>query len=140
MIKDFADFLEGCCRRPAMYVGQQSIRLFAIFLEGYIFGICECEQPNPLEGWQRWIEKEFSIRHAAWGWDRIILHEYGSDKRAFEELPSLYKRFDRERAEIGVEGIEQLSDLKLSEFNKAKDMTSEFHLENAFIPFERPVK
>jgi hypothetical protein len=57
-------------------------------------------------GWQRWIEKRFLIQHPAWHWSRILVHEYGSDEAALEAMPGLYSEFEREYAEIGIEGIE----------------------------------
>jgi hypothetical protein len=104
--QDFRQFLAAVARRPGMYVGSVSLKAVAHLFAGYSLACEHLGHPNPLRGWNRWLEVRFGIFHPAWHWARILLHEYGSEPSAIAALPELFEAFDQERKQIGVDGIE----------------------------------
>jgi hypothetical protein len=79
------------------------------FLDGYrcaLHDVRDDSTDDPFDGWMEWVGLRFLIRSSAWGWPRILVHAYGSDRSAIEALPSLYKQFCEARAALGVEGIQ----------------------------------
>lgn len=105
-MKEFTAVLREMCDRPAVYVGHISIRALSHYVAGYCHAVRDAGHPDPLEGWQSWVEKKFLISSAAWHWSRILVHEYGGDEAALGALPGLYKEFEEERSRVGVDGIE----------------------------------
>jgi hypothetical protein len=103
----YRDLLGRICECPAMYVGHCSIDAVALYLAGYCHGISDCGQAEPpMYEFQRWAEMRFRIRHAAWNWTRILLHEYGDDRASVAAFPALYDEFRRDREQLGMEQIE----------------------------------
>jgi hypothetical protein len=106
-MREFTALLQSIAKRPAMYVGKPSIRAVSDYLHGYCHALGDVGHvETPLDGWGRWIESRFLISHSAWSWTRVLLHVYGSDLAAIEALPQLHEEFLAQRAQLGVEGIE----------------------------------
>ncbi|WZO98595.1 hypothetical protein EP7_000175 [Isosphaeraceae bacterium EP7] len=113
---DFQALLHSIAERPAIYVGNCSIRAVSHYLDGYCDALRDLgHAEKPLDGWMRWVELRFLISNPAWHWTRILLHVYGSDQAAIEALPELHREFLAERAMIGVDGIEALLDQRILE-------------------------
>jgi hypothetical protein len=91
--KNFLTLLEGISKRPAMYVGDISIRDVSNYLTGYAMGRDDAGRPVFAVSWQSWIETKFMISHSAWHWSRILLHKHGNDADAISALPELYKEY-----------------------------------------------
>ena len=103
----FRDLLGQICARPAMYVGHCSL----VSVSNYLTGYCHClsdtgQEETPMDGFMRWTEMRFRIRHPAWHWTRILLHAYGNDWAAISALPALFDEFVVDREQLGIEGIE----------------------------------
>jgi hypothetical protein len=115
-MSDFQTLLDSIAKRPALYVGNCSIRAVSNYLHGYCQAMSDLgHNEKPLVGWMRWIELRFQISSPAWHWTRILLHNYGSHRAAVEALPELHREFLAERALIGVEGFEAALDRRLIE-------------------------
>jgi hypothetical protein len=105
-MQEFESLLESIAKRPEMWVGECSVRAVRNYLEGYCHASAAlCDTETPLDGWGFWLESRFLISHPAWGWTRILLHAYGSDRAAIEAIPQLHREFLAQRAALGVEGI-----------------------------------
>lgn len=110
-LRRFAPFsipvLDRCGAKPAMYVGHESLKSVTYVLSGYCLALEDLGiEVRPLAGFQRWVELQYLIFDPAWHWSRILLHKYGTDRKAFDALPGLYSRFIADREEKGVDGIE----------------------------------
>ena len=103
---DLVDLIDSISKRPAMYVGIASISAIGHYLNGFRHALYLVVQPDPLDGWMRWVELRFEIHHPAWHWTRILLHVYGSDEAAIQNLPELCRDYVQARAELGADGIE----------------------------------
>lgn len=104
----FQRLLEDLCNRTGMYVGRPSVRAAAEFLDGYCHALEDLGLENrPLAGWQRWIESKFLIFSPAYHRSPIVVHAYATDEEALKVLPSLFGDYLRDRAEVGIEGIER---------------------------------
>ncbi len=104
---DFQALLRSIAIRPAMYIGQCSIRSVSDYLSGYCHALNDLgHAETPLDGRLRWVKLRFLISHPAWHWTRILMHIYGSDQAAIAALPDLHREFRAERAVLGVDGIE----------------------------------
>jgi histidine triad (HIT) family protein len=102
----FNSMLADLAARPGVYVGKVSLRDVSNLLSGYCIALMDAGQPNPLEGWFRWVEMKFLISHPAWHWTRILVHVYGSDRAALNALPGLYAEFRAFVTERGVDFID----------------------------------
>jgi|HubBroStandDraft_4_1064222.scaffolds.fasta_scaffold375211_2 hypothetical protein len=115
-----AELIDSIARRPGMYVGSVSLSAISHFLSGFEFGLAAAGQPDPLDGWMRWIELRHGIFHPAWSWTRILLHAYGDDAAAIAALPELYRAYVRDRATLGVDGIERaLREMLLARYGQS---------------------
>lgn len=85
-----------------MYVGRASFHDFSNFIYGYCFSQTG---PNSLMEFQAWIEMRFVIKGEDWSWSRIMLHEFETDQKCFDELPTLYNEFLRDESNMGIAGI-----------------------------------
>jgi hypothetical protein len=115
-MSEFRELLVAICRRPAMYVGRNSLVDVSIYLSGYFDGLSAAgSSVSPMDGFMRWTEMRFGIFHSAWHWTRILLHEFGSDQACFEVLPTLYDEFVLDRERLGLDGIERETKRRLQE-------------------------
>lgn len=114
MDKKFLKLLEEISKRPAMFVGEVSISSISHFLAGYLIGRDDAKNRVMSVSWQAWIEFRFMICHPAWGWPRILLYKYGSDKEAISALPDLYKEFLK-KCPSEPEKLEELRRIKFIE-------------------------
>ena len=119
-MEPFTKMLSEIARRPAMYVGKESVQSVSCYVNGYCHALDDLTNTrSPLDGWMRWVEMRFLICHPAWGWPRILVHAYGSDRAAFDALPSLFAEFLVQRDSLGVDGIQAETERRLlAEYGK----------------------
>jgi len=112
---DFRKLLQDVCERPSMYVGRSSLVDVSHFLAGYCMGLSEAGLATPFDGFMRWVEMKFLIRHPGWHWTRILLHNYGSDLASLRALPSLYEEFLDDLERLGSTGISSEATRRIEE-------------------------
>jgi hypothetical protein len=118
---DFAMLIDSIARRPAMYVGNTSLRSIGHYLAGYCHALDEAAiSTTTFRGFTIWLSERFLIFHSAWHWTRILLHTYQTDEAAIEALPDLFAEYlrtkdgkslhqlevDRDKALVTAYGIE----------------------------------
>lgn len=100
--KEFLELLQMISVRPAMYVGKTDLRRISNLMWGYGWGFQHgrgrrgmfVAAGSPLDGFSCFVRLKFAIDHPAWGFERILLHQYEHDhKKAIAALPVLFKEF-----------------------------------------------
>lgn len=102
----YKHLVESLCKRPLMYTTSGSFSSVVAFFDGFLTALV-LDEKIPLGLWSSWVEEKFNISSTSWGWDRILLHTYGSENSAVEALPSLFKDFVNDIEVLGEEGILQ---------------------------------
>lgn len=91
-----------------MYVGTESLRDVAIYLDGMYDGLTGNVDGEYLtQTWCRWLEGHHMVRHQAQPWTQVLCDLLGSNEAALAALPGLYREFFQDLDSLGEEGIEQ---------------------------------
>jgi len=100
--QEFLELLQQISVRPAMYVGKTDLQRISNLMWGYGWGFTHgrgrrssfVAAGSPLDGFSCFVRLKFVIDHPAWGFERILLHEYEHDHaKAIAALPVLFEEF-----------------------------------------------
>jgi hypothetical protein len=112
--KQYLELLKAIAIRPAMYVGITDFFRVCTFLDGYTFAIEQTRRkygmPCPDYYFVSWLLKRFKICHPAWGWKRIIYHQYHDHKKACAALPTLFQEYLDDVEKVGLDNFESWLD------------------------------
>lgn len=98
-MSDLYDLCKQIEKKPAMYVGGQSIFLLEAFINGYLWARSELDIPSTerendfFENFHNWLEKRLDARTSTKSWSSIILFRSFSEKHALENFFSLLEEF-----------------------------------------------
>ena len=93
----FYDLIAKIKKRPALYLGQESISHLQVFLDGYSFACrnLKMETSNEeadFENFQEWIEGKFNLPDTQ-SWAKIILFYSADERDALERFFELFDEF-----------------------------------------------
>src|SRR5262245_38569279 len=115
---NFIGLIEAISERPALFVGNCSIKRVSHYLNGYTHALRDLGYTETLlDGWREWVELKFMICSSAWHWTRILLHNYGSEESAIQVLPTLMAEYFEKLDAIGLERIQAEHDEALRNDN-----------------------
>ena len=80
------DLLMEMRRRPALYIGGDSVVKLAAFLRGYSHALdqhCSMKTHQFLEGFREWVAKHFSVTISQ-SWENIIQFHSADEKEAMQ--------------------------------------------------------
>lgn len=97
-MSDLYDLLKKIEKKPAMYVGGQSIFLLESFINGYVLARDELNIPSTdrendfFENFHSWLQQRLDVKTTK-SWSSIILFRSFSEKNALENFFSLLEEF-----------------------------------------------
>lgn len=91
------DLLQNIKKRPAIYIGKNSIFNLQAFLDGYYFarrevGIPLTEQEREFQTFLQWIRERFKVETGQL-WASIILFHCADERSAVDRFFSLFEEF-----------------------------------------------
>jgi Trp operon repressor len=94
---NFYDLLKKIKKRPAMYLGRNSIFSLQAFLDGYYFarreiGLPLTAQESEFQEFLQWIRKKFNVETGQL-WASILLFHCADERSAVERFFSLFDEF-----------------------------------------------
>jgi Trp operon repressor len=94
---NFSDLLQKIKKRPAMYLGRNSIFSLQAFLDGYYFarrelGLPLTAQESEFQEFLQWIRKRFNVETGQL-WASILLFHCADERSAVERFFSLFEEF-----------------------------------------------
>jgi hypothetical protein len=99
-LKNLYDYLEIIKPRPAMYIGEYTLKALHINLQGFQIAerIYSREPSKPdFDGFHDFVAKQYGLQPSAEGWARIITRKMKKDhEKAFEEFYRLLEMFKQE--------------------------------------------
>lgn len=90
--RDLLDLIGAIRPRPGMYLGDNSIRLFAAFLDGYCYCRIGPRKRVLMPAFQRWIMKRYRMPKTQADWVKIIQFHSTNEWKALE---TFYRDFDK---------------------------------------------
>lgn len=94
---NFYDLLQKIKKRPAMYLGRNSIFSLQAFLDGYYFarrelGLPLTAQESEFQEFLQWIRIRFNVETGQL-WASILLFQCADERSAVERFFSLFEEF-----------------------------------------------
>jgi hypothetical protein len=111
-MNDFYDLLQKIKKRPAMYLGKNSIFSLQAFLDGYYFarreiGINLTEEEIEFQNFLQWIRYRFNVETGQL-WSSIILFHSADEKSAVDRFFTLFEEFNQQQKNQEIEKIDQV--------------------------------
>jgi hypothetical protein len=106
------NLLKKIQKRPAMYLGKNSIFSLQAFLDGYYFarremGIPLTEQESEFQTFLQWIREKFNVETGQL-WSSIILFHSADEKSAVERFFNLFEEFSQDNKNQQIEKIDKV--------------------------------
>ncbi|AFY47892.1 hypothetical protein Nos7524_2039 [Nostoc sp. PCC 7524] len=111
-MNDFYNLLQKIKKRPAMYLGKNSIFSLQAFLDGYYFarreiGINLTEEEIQFQNFLQWIRHRFNVETGQL-WSSIILFHSADEKSAVDRFFTLFEEFNQQQKNQEIEKIDQV--------------------------------
>jgi hypothetical protein len=96
--EEFAEYIEGICRRPAMYTPTGTFYECAAFIEGVTVNhrnspFKGASSHNPYLGFIKWALAKWEVNPKGFiGW-RLFREHYSTDEEALESFPKMFREF-----------------------------------------------
>jgi hypothetical protein len=96
-MENFYNLLQKIQKRPALYLGRQSIFSLQAFLDGYYYARRELnipltEQEAEFQEFLQWMRKRFDVETGQL-WSSILLFHSADESKAVERFFSLFQEF-----------------------------------------------
>ena len=109
----FYELITKIQKRPALYLGKESISNLQVFLDGYTFARRELKVPisneeEDFEDFQEWIEKKYNLQDTQ-SWTKIILFYSVDERDALERFFELFDEFVKRNSSTTTEKVKQKS-------------------------------
>ncbi|MEA5566777.1 hypothetical protein [Anabaena sp. UHCC 0399] len=106
------NLLQKIKKRPAMYLGKNSIFSLQAFLDGYYFarreiGINLTEEEIEFQNFLQWIRHRFNVETGQL-WSSIILFHSADEKSAVDRFFTLFEEFNQQQKNQEIEKIDQV--------------------------------
>ncbi|BAB73555.1 hypothetical protein ACN23B_09250 [Anabaena sp. FACHB-709] len=106
------NLLQKIKKRPAMYLGRNSIFSLQAFLDGYYFarreiGINLTEEEVEFQNFLQWIRHRFNVETGQL-WSSIILFHSADEKSAVDRFFTLFEEFNQQHKNQEIEKIDQV--------------------------------
>jgi hypothetical protein len=110
-MSQLVEILQHIGKRPEMYFGSapevRSIHFVSAFIAGYQHGLLHPDNSLPFIHFTQWVAARYRVNDGAMGGFNLILdHVGGDDRRAFDEFFRLLPNYIKDMAELGTGGIE----------------------------------
>ena len=107
----FYELIAKIKKRPALYLGKESISHLQVFLDGYTFARRELKVPvsneeADFENFQEWIEGKFNLPDTQ-SWAKIILFYSADERDALERFFELFDEFVKRNYSTAEEGVKE---------------------------------
>jgi hypothetical protein len=89
------DLLNEIRRRPAMYIGCNSVVRLAFFLRGYCYALnqhCAMKNDQFLQGFRDWIANKYSVKSSQ-GWESIIQFYSAGEEDGMQRFWMLFDEY-----------------------------------------------
>ncbi|HLP90025.1 MAG TPA: hypothetical protein VK184_15720 [Nostocaceae cyanobacterium] len=103
------NLLQNIKKRPAMYLGRNSIFSLQSFLDGYYFarreiGIPLTEKESEFQTFLQWIRERFNVETGQL-WSSIILFHSADEKSAVDRFFILFDEFMKQKQKPEIETL-----------------------------------
>lgn len=99
-MKSIKSFIIEVEKRPALYLGDRSLKSLKSFIDGWVYGAGDMiEDSYLLDDFQKWIEHRFRINESH-SWSRIILFHSIDEFDGLDNFFRLFKEFLSEHAKV----------------------------------------
>ncbi len=109
----FYELITKIKKRPALYLGNNSISHLQVFLDGYTFARRELKVPisneeADFEDFQEWVEQKFNLPDTQ-SWAKIILFYSADERDALKRFFELFDEFVKRNSSTATNEVKEKS-------------------------------